>query len=605
MATVTNNLTRIHDAEGALTAGNLPAGGAGATANTDIFLQGSQSLGKRITVTATTEGFALVDGADNNCSASGTHVGMWLWVTQYGNLDDLRVALCSGVTPASNYKYWSPALAEYPKLGGWLRVWVENNVGGTTAAGTYTASQTRCYGAMVSFSSAPGGTSPNLILDSADFLSGGGAALTLTGTSGLWSDFTTADENTTNQYGVMRNVGGVFNLFARVRLGSSGSSLVFDDANFTIVFPQQSLVSDSWMGIDVDIQNASSNIDWAGGVIRSSGAKKGDLVVIGTSGTFDATGMTLAALRLVTLTSKAVIINSAFIGCGQIDAEGATLTSCRVSGYEGATDTAALKWDQNVDPDGKLDGMAFTKGTASTHAIEFGATAPTTMTLNDVIFSGYNASNAATDSALLFADRGSDTTWTINVEGGTTPSYKKVRAGDTVNIVTGTRTVKARVTDDSGAAIENARVFLPVSASGSLPFDASVTISNSGSTATVTHTSHGLSSNDKVFIEGASLAANNGVFTITVTGVNTYTYTMASSPGSSPTGTITSTFVWLFGLTNVSGEISATRVVPADQAVSGWARKSTSAPYYKTGPITGTVVTSANSTFNAVLISDD
>jgi len=315
--------------------------------------------------------------------------------------------------------------------------------------------------------------------------------------------------------------------------------------------------------------------------------------------------MTLAALRLVTLTSKAVIINSAFIGCGQIDAEGATLTSCRVSGYEGATDTAALKWDQNVDPDGKLDGMAFTKGTASTHAIEFGATAPTTMTLNDVIFSGYNASNAATDSALLFADRGSDTTWTINVEGGTTPSYKKVRAGDTVNIVTGTRTVKARVTDDSGAAIENARVFLPVSASGSLPFDASVTISNSGSTATVTHTSHGLSSNDKVFIEGASLAANNGVFTITVTGVNTYTYTMASSPGSSPTGTITSTFVWLFGLTNVSGEISATRVVPADQAVSGWARKSTSAPYYKTGPITGTVVTSANSTFNAVLISDD
>jgi hypothetical protein len=71
---------------------------------------------------------------------------------------------------------------------------------------------------------------------------------------------------------------------------------------------------------------------------------------------------------------------------------------------------------------------------------------------------------------------------------------------------------------------------------------ATVTISNSGTTATVTHTAHGRNSGDRALIAGASLSANNGVFTITSTGANTYTYTMGSSPGSSPTGTITATF---------------------------------------------------------------
>lgn len=69
---------------------------------------------------------------------------------------------------------------------------------------------------------------------------------------------------------------------------------------------------------------------------------------------------------------------------------------------------------------------------------------------------------------------------------------------------------------------------------------ASVTsITNSGATATVTQTAHGYVTGDWVLIQGASLAANNGSFQVTNTGANTYTYTMGSSPGSNPTGTIT------------------------------------------------------------------
>lgn len=195
------------------------------------------------------------------------------------------------------------------------------------------------------------------------------------------------------------------------------------------------------------------------------------------------------------------------------------------------------------------------------------------------------------------------TTGTVNINAPAGTSYYS--EGATVNIIAGAVTTQVTVTDVSGTAIQNARVFLRASNNtGPLPYDVTVTISNSGTTATVTHTSHGMSTNDKVVISGASLNANNGVFSITVTGVNTYTYTMASSPGSSPTGTIKSTYVALEGTTNASGQISMTRVFSADQPVIGWARKSSSAPYYKTGPIVGTIDSATGGTFSAVLIAD-
>jgi hypothetical protein len=127
----------------------------------------------------------------------------------------------------------------------------------------------------------------------------------------------------------------------------------------------------------------------------------------------------------------------------------------------------------------------------------------------------------------------------------------------------------------------------------------------SGTTATVTHTSHGMLTNDKVLIEGASLIQNRGVFTITVTGPNAYTYTMDTAPGSNPTGTILSTWTALYGTTDVNGQISMSRVFSVNQPVTGWARKSTSSPYYKTGPISGTISSSDGLSLTALLLSDE
>jgi hypothetical protein len=164
------------------------------------------------------------------------------------------------------------------------------------------------------------------------------------------------------------------------------------------------------------------------------------------------------------------------------------------------------------------------------------------------------------------------------------------------------------VKNSGGTVIENARVFVKA-ADGSGPFpnayDATVTIVNSGTTATVTHNSHGMATNDHVVISGASHEENNGVFQITVSDSDTYTYTMSSAPGSSPTGTIKCTFVALYGLSNASGIVSTSRVYSSNQNVVGWARKGSSSPFYKTGSVSDEVDSSDGLNYTTVLISDD
>jgi hypothetical protein len=80
---------------------------------------------------------------------------------------------------------------------------------------------------------------------------------------------------------------------------------------------------------------------------------------------------------------------------------------------------------------------------------------------------------------------------------------------------------------------------------------------------------------------------------------------MGSTPGASPTGTITSTFVALYGLTDSNGVKSTSRVYSSDQPITGWARKSSASPYYKEGAISGSVDSADGLTATAVLVADE
>ena len=95
--------------------------------------------------------------------------------------------------------------------------------------------------------------------------------------------------------------------------------------------------------------------------------------------------------------------------------------------------------------------------------------------------------------------------------------------------------------------------------------------------------------------------------TITVKDVNTGSniqnarvYLIADAGGPLSEGTV------IFNnLTNASGQVSDTRSLASDQPVVGWVRKSSSAPYYKNSPITGTIDNITGLSLTVQMIPDE
>jgi hypothetical protein len=134
-----------------------------------------------------------------------------------------------------------------------------------------------------------------------------------------------------------------------------------------------------------------------------------------------------------------------------------------------------------------------------------------------------------------------------------------------------------------------------------------VSIAGSGTTATVTHTGHGLVTGQKVLIGGVTDDdVYNGVFTITYVSTTSYTYTTpAAITKASPAGTITATYVVMFGLTNSSGILSEDQDWSVAQVVSGRVRKSSASPYYQQSLISGSISTTSGLDITIFLIKDE
>lgn len=273
------------------------------------------------------------------------------------------------------------------------------------------------------------------------------------------------------------------------------------------------------------------------------------------------------------------------------------------------TESSALIWDVNSDPDGELDGMIFDNLTPSmTHAIEFGTNIPTTITLRNCAFgTNYSATEGGTtgNETFWFRDT-SPTSITINLVGCSGNFGYKTDGAD-ITVVADPVTVTVNVLDNNSSPLFGARVILKASnGTGPLPYQDSVTITRSGSTATVSHTGHGLATNQKVEIKGANEADYNGAKTITFVDANSYTFEMNSPFPSSPaTGTITSTGIVIEGITDSSGVITDSRTYSSAQPVVGSVRSASGSPYFKVGPLTGTISTTTGLSLTSQLILDE
>jgi hypothetical protein len=442
---------------------------------------------------------------------------------------------------------------------------------------------------------------PNLGVDAARIGTGyditGGTGVDDPGNfAGLFSNDSTTSE------GVFTAVKAGYRLQGKLRFGSSTSECEFEDLGIVIVVrdTEHSLTDFN----EILIENASTVFDLTACTFQGLGTNSpGRFEMVTVTADVNLTQCTFKDFGDILLGSGASCLACTFVNTDQITAKGADLTGSKVSGYEGTANTSVVIWNTATDPDGYLDEMEFIKGTVDTHAIEFGTTSPTTLTLRDQTFTSYSSSNNVNSST--FHIKRTTGTVTIN-HVGTTGNLSYRTDGATVIVQQNPVTFTVHVIDQAtGSNISGARVHIEAGTTGPLPSQDSVTITRSGSTASVSHTAHGLSDGDEVFIEGANEKEYNGVYTITNVTTNAYDYTVTGTPATPATGTITSTAVIISGTTNASGLITDTRSLASDQDFTGRIRLSSTPPLYRTSRVNGTIDFENGLTYIVQMVKDE
>ena len=286
----------------------------------------------------------------------------------------------------------------------------------------------------------------------------------------------------------------------------------------------------------------------------------------------------------VTLRATSDLDGMSFINCPTFTQNGATLTNTTFDNTvvdASSPANAALISDCAFVSDGTGHGLVVT-GTAADFS------------LSGNTFDGF--SGTGTDAA-IYINIGSGTVNISITNGGDTPTIRT--AGATVNVINA-RTVRVTCKDAADASnIASARVALYLTTGNG------VTITRSGSTATVGHTAHSYANGQKVRIAGADQGEYNKIVSITNVTTNTYDYTVSGTPTTPATGTILSHRVVLDGTTNGSGVIEDTAYpYTSDQDVTGSARKGSGSPPYRPALISGTITSAAGFVTNTFMVSD-
>lgn len=578
--------------------------GGSSTYDTDFpYIQGSGAVTQQATK-ASIGGLMVDNGSGISLPADGAYF-VWQVFASSTGLDTyanggLRVVVGSD---RSNFKSWDVGGKDFGRnpYGGWANhvvnsgVSVDDTVGSPAATEQYIGA---AYKSLVAIGKGnPHGVDAIRYGRGSSIFEHGEAANYCT-----FAGFAAQNDNSNNMWGLIQAIAGGYLYKGKMTLGTASNVCDFRDSNVSILVDSTPKVTANFNTIEVN--NPSSRVDWTNVLITALGSTSPGRLICNANADLNWDGCQFTDMGVFTLGGTgSEILNSIWTRCGLITVAGGKLNGSSVLLSTVAANASAVNWNVATNPDGYLDDLTITKGTNAHHAIEFGISSPTSMTVRGLTATGFNAANANDDSTFYVArTSGSVTINCVGCSGNMT--YKT--AGASVTIVSDPVTVKVTAKTATGVNVENARVILRASnGTGPFPYDETVTIANSGTTATVTHATHGMATNDKVQISGANHSANDGVFSITVTGAGTYTYTMGSTPGSNPTGTIKSTFVALSGLTNVSGVLTTSRVYSSDQPVSGHARKSTSTPLYKSAPLVGSVDDVDGFNGTAVMILDE
>lgn len=414
-------------------------------------------------------------------------------------------------------------------------------------------------------------------------------------------------------------------LLQDVQIGDGGTNSVYLDLDATAIeFPRQYNAAtkqvnynstDNKVGI-LYYPGSSDTIKHRNSIISSQSRYKWGLhSSASTSATYDFSGTVVVGAGTITLNKAITITELTINDYSTIDASGVTLDNCTITNPPAANDsftadgytnvdnstinvstvTSGNRWCSIADPS-IFNTCSFTGGGG--HAIRITTTG--TYTLTSLSWTSFGADGS--NGAAIYNDSGGAVT--LNIVGGTVPTIRNGTSATTTLVINPVDVTVTVLDIDDNSPIAGARVLVLADSGGDLPADETVTITRSGSTATVAHTNHGLSSGNKVRIKGAVESEYNGLFTITVTGASAYTYTVSGTPNTPATGTILSSCVIIDGLTDAGGQITDNRSYSNDQPITGTVRKGTGTNVYKPMPLTGTVDSATGFSITVQIIPD-
>jgi len=241
---------------------------------------------------------------------------------------------------------------------------------------------------------------------------------------------------------------------------------------------------------------------------------------------------TLFAGTGLTAASAVLSVNAAQT---QITSVG-TLSSLTVGtgGSEGAVDINATTFDVDATGNATIDSSGFALNTSDTTNFLLNADQ------NNQVALSIDAANVGTGAALISIGTTAGTA--VNIGHGTS----EVTFGDNVTI-TGNLTVNgAQTIIDSTTVVSEDKTFI-LGLTGGMT---DATYARSGTTVTVTSNSHGFSSNEYILVQDAGNSITDDVYEITVTDVNTFTFT---SPAS---GTVSAGATMLHSTNNTTEAIA-------------------------------------------------
>lgn len=415
---VTSQMTTFVDLEGTPSFVSY-GGGPGASANTDIIIEGAQSGGRRAD-NATGTGFGVTRAAVD-MSAAGVHVKAWTFVTQWPLVTNLWLRISSG---ADDDHLLPPG--DIPPLGGFIPMWVDVSrtpeVGGTANEASISE-----VGLVVDIGDV-GGNAANLILDEVLY---GSSGYRWDGASGSLADFRSFES--ANNEGVFITSNGIDFCYARLEIGSA-TATTFTDSGFTIAFPNQTLVAETFMGVTVDLQNAGTAVTFTNALIQSSNVagatRRPDLLVTGTAGTLDFDSTNLLGLRLAQFTAGVL-----FDG-GTLDAVSLTQGGAEINNSVLRPRTAsgvALCSDPTFGASGIHDSSVVQASLG--HAFEIAS--PGAVSLVNLRYTGFGGATGSNptpasgaNDAVFYNNSGGLVT--LNVTGGDTPSVRNGAGATTV-----------------------------------------------------------------------------------------------------------------------------------------------------------------------------